>query len=107
RGEPPPPNRLRINLPVVKRIPALYLATLAVATLIPAVGPAPAAAQTTARYAKPDAEFLQGMIAHHAQAVAMSVLVPERSKSEPLNSLAERIVVSQKDEIKLMRQWLL
>jgi len=91
----------------VKRIPALYLATLAAATLIPVVGPESAAAQTARRYAEPDAEFLQGMIAHHAQAVAMSVLVPERTKSGPLNSLAERIIVSQKDEIRLMRQWLL
>ena len=58
-------------------------------------------------YVKADAEFLQGMIAHHAQAVTMSLLMPSRSRSEPLNSLAERIIVSQKDEIKLMRQWLL
>jgi uncharacterized protein (DUF305 family) len=47
------------------------------------------------------------MIAHHAQAVAMSVLMPSRSRSGPLNSLAERITVSQKDEIKQMRRWLL
>lgn len=72
-------------------------------------GPAarPAAAQNAPRYVKADAEFLQGMIAHHAQAVAMSVLMPSRSKSGPLNSLAERITVSQKDEIKMMRRWLL
>jgi uncharacterized protein (DUF305 family) len=69
--------------------------------------PEPAATQSTPRYVKADAEFLQGMIAHHAQAVAMSVLVPGRTRSGPLNSLAERILVSQKDEIKLMRRWLL
>jgi uncharacterized protein (DUF305 family) len=33
--------------------------------------------------------------------------MPRRSKSEPLNSLAERIIVSQKDEIAAMRQWLI
>jgi uncharacterized protein (DUF305 family) len=79
----------------------------AAATLIFVVGPEPAAAQATSKYVEADAEFLQGMIAHHAQAVAMSVLMPRRSKSGPLNSLAERIIVSQKDEIKVMRQWLL
>ena len=91
----------------MKRILGRYLATLAAATLIFLVGPEPAAAQAAPRYVKADAEFLQGMVAHHAQAVAMSVLMPSRSRSEPLNSLAGRIVVSQKDEIKLMRQWLL
>ncbi|MDX2058411.1 MAG: DUF305 domain-containing protein [Gemmatimonadales bacterium] len=83
------------------------LAALAAATLLTSIGPDPAAAQAARRYVQADAEFLQGMIAHHAQAVAMSVLMPKRSKSEALNSLAERIVVSQKDEINLMRQWLL
>jgi len=91
----------------VRRILGPYLATLAAATLTFVVGPEPAASQAAPRYVKADAEFLQGMIAHHAQAVAMSVLMPSRSKSEPLNSLAERIIVSQKDEIKIMRRWLL
>lgn len=54
-----------------------------------------------------DVAFLQGMIAHHAQAITMGVLAPKRTKDGPINSLAERIVVSQRDEIKQMRQWLL
>ncbi len=83
------------------------LAALAAATLLASIGPDPAAAQAPRRYVQADAEFLQGMIAHHAQAVTMSLLMPKRSKSEPLNSLAERIIVSQKDEIAAMRQWLL
>ena len=49
---------------------------------------------------------MQGMIAHHAQAVAMSALVATRSANAALHSLAERIDVSQKDEIALMRGWL-
>ena len=91
----------------MRRVLGRYLATLAAATLIFVVGPEPAATQAAPRYVKADAEFLQGMIAHHAQAVTMSVLMPGRSKSEALNSLAERIIVSQKDEITAMRQWLL
>ena len=81
--------------------------TLGAATPMMVVVAEPAATQAAPRYVKADAEFLQGMIAHHAQAVAMSVLMPSRSQSEPLNSLAERIIVSQKDEIKMMRRWLL
>jgi uncharacterized protein (DUF305 family) len=69
--------------------------------------PEPAATQSAPRYVAADAEFLRGMIAHHAQAIAMSVLVPSRTRNAPLNSLAERILVSQKDEIKMMRRWLL
>jgi len=83
------------------------MVTLAGATAIMVGETKPAATQAAPRYVKADAEFLQGMIAHHAQAVAMSVLVPSRTQSGPLNSLAERIIVSQKDEIKMMRRWLL
>jgi uncharacterized protein (DUF305 family) len=82
------------------------LAVLGLAALAAGL-PRPAAAQPAARYVKADAEFLQGMIAHHAQAIEMSVLVAKRTRNGPLNSLAERIIVSQQDEIKLMRRWLL
>jgi uncharacterized protein (DUF305 family) len=75
--------------------------------LITAASPRAAAGQPAPRYVKADAEFLQGMIAHHAQAITMSALLPSRTKNGPLNSLAERIIVSQRDEIKLMRRWLL
>ena len=76
-------------------------------TLIAAASPRAVAGQPPPRYVKADAEFLQGMIAHHAQAITMSALLPSRTKNGPLNSLAERIIVSQRDEIKLMRRWLL
>jgi uncharacterized protein (DUF305 family) len=83
------------------------LVTRAAATAIMVGVTEPAATQAAPRYVQADAEFLQGMIAHHAQAIAMSVLMPSRSHNGPLNSLAERIIVSQKDEIKMMRRWLL
>ena len=57
-------------------------------------------------YAAEDVRFMQHMIAHHAQALVMAALVPERTRSEAMRLLAERIEVSQRDEIALMQQWL-
>ncbi|MGI8618859.1 MAG: DUF305 domain-containing protein [Gemmatimonadaceae bacterium] len=54
----------------------------------------------------PDTRFMHHMMMHHAQALAMTSLVPARNASQGLNLLAERIDVSQKDEIALMRRWL-
>jgi uncharacterized protein (DUF305 family) len=49
---------------------------------------------------------MQHMIGHHAQALDMTKLVPTRTKREDMRLLAERIDVSQRDEIAQMRQWL-
>jgi uncharacterized protein (DUF305 family) len=59
------------------------------------------------RYNRADVDFMQGMIAHHGQALVMSGLVPTRTRRAALKLLAERITVSQQDEIRLMRTWLL
>lgn len=53
-----------------------------------------------------DVHFMMGMIPHHAQAVRMALWVPERSSREDVKLMAERMLVSQRDEIGLMRQWL-
>jgi len=53
-----------------------------------------------------DVEFMQGMIAHHAQAVEMTGLLATRTESEDMRKLAKRIELSQTDEIGMMRQWL-
>jgi len=53
-----------------------------------------------------DAEFMTGMIGHHAQAVEISRLVPTRSQSAAVKRLAERIINAQDDEIASMQQWL-
>lgn len=53
-----------------------------------------------------DVQFVQGMIHHHAQALVMTALVPARTRSEAMRLLAERITVSQRDEIGLMQRWL-
>lgn len=50
--------------------------------------------------------FMQGMMHHHAQAIVMGHLVPTHTRNKALNTAAGRIVVSQSDEIALMRRWL-
>jgi uncharacterized protein (DUF305 family) len=53
-----------------------------------------------------DVKFMQGMIGHHAQALEMTALVPSRSERAGMKLLAQRIEVSQADEIKMMQEWL-
>jgi uncharacterized protein (DUF305 family) len=67
---------------------------------------APAPATLPARYTAADVAFMQGMIGHHAQALTMSALVAGRSAHPQMPLLAERIAVSQQDEIAIMRRWL-
>jgi uncharacterized protein (DUF305 family) len=65
-----------------------------------------AAAPVVMQYVKADAEFMQGMIGHHAQALDMVALLETRTASNDMKMLALRIKVSQQDEIKFMRRWL-
>lgn len=53
-----------------------------------------------------DVEFMQGMIGHHAQALEMTALLYTRTTRPEMKLLAERIDVSQGDEIKMMKTWL-
>lgn len=53
-----------------------------------------------------DVRFMQGMIGHHAQALDMTALVATRSRSDAIRKLAQRIELSQADEIKMMQEWL-
>ena len=55
---------------------------------------------------KDDAEFMQGMIGHHAQAIVMSRLAPKNGASQSVQILSARIALSQSTEIKLMQDWL-
>lgn len=58
------------------------------------------------RHTDADVHFMQGMIAHHLQAVEMVALVAERSRRADIRLLAQRIAASQTDEIELMGKWL-
>jgi len=57
-------------------------------------------------YTVADVQFMQGMISHHAQALSMAALAPTHGAGAQLLKLAEKIDISQKDEIELMRRWL-
>ena len=49
---------------------------------------------------------MQGMIVHHSQAVEMVDLLRTRGASKALQTLGNRITISQSDEIEYMKQWL-
>jgi uncharacterized protein (DUF305 family) len=53
-----------------------------------------------------DAEFMQGMIVHHAQALEMTALIASHTANKDLRLLGARISSSQSDEIKMMKRWL-
>lgn len=57
-------------------------------------------------FTKADVKFMTGMIAHHAQALIMSRLAPKNGASSTIQTLASRIINSQKDEIASMQNWL-
>ena len=58
------------------------------------------------RFTEADVRFMQGMIPHHAQALEMTALVAERTAGETMQRLAQRIELSQEDEIEMMQEWL-
>ena len=53
-----------------------------------------------------DVHFMTGMIPHHAQAVLIAGWAKTHTTNRQLQILCERIVVGQRDEIELMRNWL-
>ncbi|EGN76245.1 hypothetical protein A28LD_0326 [Idiomarina sp. A28L] len=60
----------------------------------------------SARYSDADVKFMQGMLPHHQQALDMTVLLAQRTSSNEMIELADRIERTQKDEIEFMQQWL-
>ncbi len=57
-------------------------------------------------YTVADVEFMQGMIAHHAQAIHMSRMAEAHKASPRLLKLATKIDQSQVAEIRIMQRWL-
>lgn len=57
-------------------------------------------------YTEADVRFMQGMIAHHAQAIYMSRLAAGRNASARVTKFANKIDQSQEAEIRLMQDWL-
>ena len=59
-----------------------------------------------ALYTEADVRFMQGMIAHHAQAIYMSRMAAARQANPHLLKFANKIDQSQQAEIRLMQDWL-
>ena len=57
-------------------------------------------------YTEADIHFMSGMIAHHAQAIAMARLAPTNGAAPSVRTLCDRIINAQTDEIRLMQMWL-
>jgi uncharacterized protein (DUF305 family) len=91
---------------------ALFLLLLTPLTTA-AQQPAPPAPEPVARpdlvrqpYSQADVDFMAGMIPHHAQAVLIAGWARSHGAREDIALLCERQVVSQRDEIAFMRNWL-
>jgi uncharacterized protein (DUF305 family) len=54
-----------------------------------------------------NAEFMQGMIMHHAQAVEMTDMIEARTSNKAIRLVGARISQSQSDEMAFMKRWLL
>jgi uncharacterized protein (DUF305 family) len=59
-----------------------------------------------ALYTKADVEFMQGMIAHHAQAIVMSRTAEAHGANPQVLKLSNKIDQSQVPEIRIMQAWL-
>ena len=91
-------------------LPALWLALGSAACALRAGAGAPAEearAPAAARAAaEADVRFMSGMIPHHAQAVLIASWAESHEAGPAVRALAERMLVSQRDEIEFMRRWL-
>lgn len=57
-------------------------------------------------YTRPDIDFMRGMIAHHAQALLMAGWAKSHGAGPSVQTLCDRIINAQNDEIKIMQTWL-
>lgn len=88
-----------------RRLSPLF-AVLLGAACAPAA-PAVLAGQGAAATPSPaDVAFMSGMIGHHAQAVLMAGWAASHGASPTLQTYCRKVVVSQRDEINLMKRWL-
>jgi uncharacterized protein (DUF305 family) len=102
-------RRTRLNLTVLGV--ALVMAA-GCASTAPAVGVSTGPNSGSAESVQPrqhteaDVAFMHGMTMHHAQALEMTSLVPDRAQNEQVKVMAQRIEVSQRDELARIERWL-
>ena len=58
------------------------------------------------KYTPADVHFMSGMIYHHAQAILIAGWAQSHGASPSVQTLCDRIVASQTDEINLLSNWL-
>jgi uncharacterized protein (DUF305 family) len=103
----------------LRRPPVFVNSFYRIVTAVAVIAAAPALAQAQhtgmhgeikipagAIYTKADVEFMQGMIAHHAQAIYMSRMAEAHKANPRLLRLATKIDQSQVAEIRIMQDWL-
>jgi uncharacterized protein (DUF305 family) len=86
----------------------MVTASMAVFAQAPAQGsdPKPRPDLVRAPYSQADVDFMTGMIPHHAQAVLIAGWAESHGARPDVRTLCERMVIAQRDEIELMRNWL-
>ena len=57
-------------------------------------------------YTRADIDFMRGMISHHAQALVMAGWAQSHGAGSAVQTLCNRIINAQKDEINIMQTWL-
>lgn len=80
-----------------------WLCVVAAASLSTAAAQAPPPQK---KYTPADVHFMSGMIYHHAQAILIAGWAKSHGASPTVQTLCDRIVVSQTDEINLLTNWL-
>ncbi len=75
-------------------------------TATPPAGSAASSQSVAQDHNQADIAFAQGMIPHHAQAIAMSRMAAQRAVSPQVKDLAARIQAAQQPEIDQMSGWL-
>ena len=88
-----------------RAIPITVAAGMALTAIVVLVAPV----RSAVAQSKPDTadvQFMQGMIAHHAQALAMVAMIPTHTTRPELQLIGQRIKISQTDEIAFMQRWL-
>lgn len=92
--------------PLSRKIAACLLVAGAFAVRHGSAQAASAPANAATGFVAADVQFMQGMIAHHAQALVMAAWAPTHGASARVLLFCKKVTISQRDEIALMQNWL-